>query len=60
MSEVVNDPEILHVWVSRIKETIEKVMIRATVEQVEVMDPISLSRRYPTEMPGARHVLNDE
>ena len=55
-----NDPEILHVWVSRIKETIEKVMIRATVEQVEVMDPISLSRRYPTEMPGARHVLNDE
>lgn len=32
----------------------------ATVEQVEVMDPISLSRQYPNEMPGARHVLNDE
>jgi hypothetical protein len=34
--------------------------IAGTIQQVEVMDPISLSRRYPTEMPGARHVLNDE
>lgn len=32
----------------------------ATVEQIEIMDPISLSRQYPNEMPRARHVLNDE
>lgn len=32
----------------------------ATVQQVEVMDPISLSRQYPTEMPAARDVLDDE
>lgn len=31
----------------------------AIIEQIEVMDPISLSRQYPNEMPAARHVLND-
>jgi len=32
----------------------------ATIQQVEVMDPISLSRQYPTEMPAAPDVLDDE
>ena len=33
---------------------------RASIQQVELMDPISLSRQYPTEMPAARDVLDDE
>ena len=32
----------------------------ATVQQVEMMDPISLSRQYPTEMPAAPDILDDE
>lgn len=32
----------------------------ATIQQVEVMDPISLSQQYPIEMPAAREVLDDE
>jgi hypothetical protein len=32
--------------------------VAATIQQVEVMDPIDLSRRYPKDMPGARHVLD--
>jgi hypothetical protein len=32
----------------------------ASIQQVEVMDPVSLSRQYPTEMPAARDVLDDE
>jgi hypothetical protein len=30
----------------------------ATIQQVEVMDPVSLSKQYPQDMPGARHVLD--
>lgn len=32
----------------------------ASIQQVEVMDPVSLSRQYPTGMPAARDVLDDE
>jgi hypothetical protein len=32
--------------------------IVASITQVEVMDPIDLSRQYPKDMPGARHVLD--
>lgn len=32
----------------------------ATIQQVQLMDPISLSRQYPTEMPAAPDSLDDE
>jgi len=33
--------------------------IVASITQVEVMDPRSLARKYPTDMPSAQHVLDD-
>lgn len=32
----------------------------AAIQQVEVMDPISLSRQYPTEMPAVRDALDEK
>jgi len=34
--------------------------IVASLTQVEVMDPRSLARQYPTDMPSAQHVLDRE
>jgi len=34
--------------------------LAATIQQVEVIDPIFLSRQYPDEMPAARDVLKDK
>jgi predicted phage tail protein len=34
--------------------------IVASITQVEVMDPRSLARQYPTDMPSAQHVLDRE
>lgn len=34
--------------------------IAAVLTQTEIMDPVELSRLYPTDMPAARHVVDNE
>lgn len=62
MSEVTGEPEIVHVWVCRVKGTKETVSVRATRDRAEqwIEDRVDDSDAEWIEGPGAKDVYRSD
>lgn len=62
MSEATNEPEIVHVWVARVKGTTETVSVRATRERAEtwIEDQVDDSEAEWLEGPGGKDLYRSD